>query len=275
MPDMPTSHEIKQRAMANFDALASEYDNLRFTQVTAKRLIELATIPVGGRVLDIATGTGLVAMTVADIVGSSGEVIGMDISAEMIAQAKRKRAASGLTQVTFQQGDAENLDLADAWFDVVLCASGIFFMPDMVRVLEECRQVLVPGGLMGFTGFGASLMSPLTGLLVAQLAKYDIQLPPFPTLRLPDVESCEKLLADAHFTEIDVRVEQIGYFVDRDARWREIMGGLEGLAVMRLSPDQQIEIEQAHKRELDALATADGLWVDVPAIIAFGRKASN
>ncbi len=87
MPDMPTAHEIKQRAMANFDALAGEYDNLRFTQVTAKRLIELATIPVGGRVLDITTGTGLVAMTVADIVGSSGEVIGMDISPEMIAQA--------------------------------------------------------------------------------------------------------------------------------------------------------------------------------------------
>ena len=91
-------------------------------QKLSQRLIELAEIKSGQRVLDIATGIGEPAITAAKLVGSSGHIIATDISVQMLAIAKEGAAYMGTQNIIeFKESDAENLDLANSSFDAALC----------------------------------------------------------------------------------------------------------------------------------------------------------
>jgi arsenite methyltransferase len=154
MTETNVPDDQKRRVVADFNAMVETYDALRFVQVCARRLVELAALPPGAQVSDIATGTGWAAIAAAQHVGPTGRVLGVDLAPELLERARQKAAAAGLTQVEFREGDAERLDLGDQRFDVVLCASALFFVPDMLAALREWYRVLTPGGQVGFSGFG-------------------------------------------------------------------------------------------------------------------------
>jgi ubiquinone/menaquinone biosynthesis C-methylase UbiE len=267
------SDDRKGRVRASFDAIAAGYDALRFTRVCAERLIELADLPAGARVLDLATGTGLVAMVAARVVGPDGTVVGVDLSPEMLVRAREKLGAAGLTNVEFREGDAEHLDFPDGSFDVVLCASSLFFVPDMLAALRECRRVLRPGGLVGFSSFGPTFLKPLQELWGARLGRHGISAPVPPSGRLADPATCERLLLEAGFTGVEVRSEQLGYHLgSAEERWEELAASLEGVLLSRLDPAVGERVKAEHLAELQALATAQGIWVDVAANFAFGLR---
>ncbi len=273
MTDSPEARQ--QRLRASFDAIAADYERLGFVHGCAARLLGLANPTPGMRVLDVGTGTGLVALAAAHAVGTSGHVTGVDFSARMLERAGEQLAKSGLGNVTFQQGDAQHLGFPDANFDAVLCASALFFVPDMARAAQEFRRVLKPGARVGFTAFGTGFLEPLSPLLGARLAQHGVPPVQPPVARLADPDACANLLENAGFVDVNVRSEQVGYFLpDFEARWQEIRAGLEGLPLERLSADVLERVKVEHAAELEGLFTPQGLWVNVPANFAFGTKPS-
>src|SRR5215468_10638483 len=107
-----TAHDDpKHRVAADFNALAGSYDTLRFVQVSARRLVELAALPRGAQVLDVATGTGWAALAAAQHVGPTGKVLGVDLAPDLLECARQKATVAGFTHVEFQEGDAERLDV--------------------------------------------------------------------------------------------------------------------------------------------------------------------
>lgn len=273
MAETSAADTQKRQVLANFNALAATYDGMGFVHRCAERLLEHAALPAGARVLDVATGTGLVALVAGQLVGPSGAVVGVDLSPEMLARAEDKLAASGLRNVTFQVGDAERLEFADGRFDVVLCASSLFFMPNMHAAVREWLRVLAPGGRAGFSSFGPTVMQPLRELWADRMWQHGITVGWPPTQRLEDPAVCERLLHDAGFARVDVRSEQVGYHLpSAEDRWREIEASLEGMPLQRLAPEQRAQIKGEHLAELQALATPEGIWVDVPSHFAFGWK---
>jgi ubiquinone/menaquinone biosynthesis C-methylase UbiE len=265
-------HDPSGQVRAVFKAFAATYDDLRFLKLCAGRLTELAVLCSGARVLDVATGTGIVALSAARIVGPTGRVVGVDLSPEMLARARHKLALTDLAQVEFREGDAQRLDLPDRSFDVVLCASSLFFVPDMAGALREWRRVLVPGGLAGFSSFGPTFLQPLRDLWEARLRRYGLQAAPLPTHRLADPDICRQLLVGAGFTHDHVCTEQLGgYIRTADERWTDIQAGPEGKPWLALDPAQREQARAEHFAELTALATPQGIWVDVPAIFALAR----
>jgi SAM-dependent methyltransferase len=110
----------------------------------APHLVDMAGVGPGQAVLDVACGTGVVARTAADRVGPSGRVVGVDLNPAMLAVARRLRA-----DVEWRQADAAALDLPDATFDVVLCQSGLMFVPDVAGALREMARVARPDGTLG------------------------------------------------------------------------------------------------------------------------------
>lgn len=108
--------------------------------------LALARLQRGQQVLDVASGTGLVAFSAAQAVGRRGRVLGVDLSGQMVAAANHRAAQAGLSNVRFERMDAESLQLPDASFDVVLCAMGLMYLPDPLQALREMRRVLRPGG---------------------------------------------------------------------------------------------------------------------------------
>jgi ubiquinone/menaquinone biosynthesis C-methylase UbiE len=103
-------NDYKQEIADLYSRRSQMYDNSDWHSRIAHRLVEYAQITPGQHVLDIATGTGHVAIASAQIVGSEGRVIGVDISTGMLDQARRKVQALGLTNVAFQLADAESLN---------------------------------------------------------------------------------------------------------------------------------------------------------------------
>ncbi|MDD2922844.1 MAG: class I SAM-dependent methyltransferase [Anaerolineales bacterium] len=260
----------KRRLAEHFDAVSSTYDGLNFLQVTARRFVELANLSAGMSVLDIATGTGIVPLLAAESLGTNGRVVGIDISEEMIAIAKQKTSA--ITNLQLLTGDAENLGFENESFDAALCASSLFFVPDMTKALKEARRVLKPNGFILFNSFEAGFLQPLRELWSARLQKHNVKLGSLPIHRLPDSKTCEQLLRDTGFTKIDVKVEQLGYYLPTEEdRWREIVSGLEGAPLKKMSNEQRGQIHAEHVVDLQDLVTPKGIWVDVPPIFAFGR----
>ena len=103
-------------------------------------LLDAAAVGIGHTVLDVACGTGVVAVAAAERVGPSGAVTGVDINPGMIAVAARTRG------VRWAQADAARLPFPDGGFDRVLCQAGLQFVPDRLGALREMRRVLRPGG---------------------------------------------------------------------------------------------------------------------------------
>jgi len=140
-----------QRVQGIFAAIAPRYDLandvISFGRAHAwrRKAVRLSRAKPGDRVLDVATGTGDLAIAFKKTVGSTGEVIGVDFCAEMLVPAPAKAAKHGM-DVTFQQGDAMNLQFADASFNVVSIAYGLRNVADTAKSIREMARVLKPGG---------------------------------------------------------------------------------------------------------------------------------
>jgi SAM-dependent methyltransferase len=154
--------DYKQLDAASYDDAAAEFDRLteRFNGPLAARILDLAGVRPSDHVLDVGTGTGLVALR-AGTFANNGRVIGIDHSAGMLEQASAKALGAGFGEtVMFQRMDAEQLDFPARSFDIVLSLYALFHFPDPLAAIKEMHRVLRPGGRVVIgVGAGPSLVS--------------------------------------------------------------------------------------------------------------------
>ncbi len=115
-------------------------------QPAQDKLMQLANIQAGEKVIDIACGTGLVTFRATQKVGENGFVLGTDISDKMVELATAVSAEKKFGNVKIQRMDAEELTVEDEMYDVALCALGLMYIPDSLKSLKEMARVLKPGG---------------------------------------------------------------------------------------------------------------------------------
>lgn len=271
MLDKADINEYKQRVIADFNSRNNYDQGNNFHPLFANRLIELAELQSGQKILDVATGTGGVAIAAAQIVGSEGKVIGVDISTGMLSQAQRKIEAAGLKNVELQEADADYITFNDNSFDAILCASAIVYLTDIPAALRNWHRFLKPGGLVAFSCFAetAHTMSVIYRV-VAQ--KYGISLPnPNEPLGIP--EKCYKMLHEAGFKDIKVINEQFGnYISDPERLWNINLNSACGNPLLQLSPEKLEQCKAEYLAEVQALATKQGIWNDVTTFFVLGRK---
>jgi len=121
----------------------------------AEAFVQRLPSPAGLRVLDVACGTGNLAIPLARL-GAS--VVGVDIAPNLIVQARERAAAESLA-ATFDEGDAEQLPYADASFDMVVTMFGAMFAPRPEIVAGELARVLKPGGLLAMANWNPASFS--------------------------------------------------------------------------------------------------------------------
>ena len=107
---------------------------------------DLGPLHAGQNIVDAGCGAGLDCLIAAKMVGAAGEVIGVDMTTEMIDKAASNARAAGVTNVTFKQGIFEELPVGDEWADVVISNGAINLAPDKNAVFRELNRVLKPGG---------------------------------------------------------------------------------------------------------------------------------
>ena len=113
------------------------------------RLCKRAGIAEGMRVLEIGSGAGDVALTLAELVGSSGQVIGVDVNAAILDAARQRAADAGIWNVEFVAGDARNFDFPDK-FDAVVGRFVLMYMADPAGAFAKLITHLKPGGIAAF-----------------------------------------------------------------------------------------------------------------------------
>jgi ubiquinone/menaquinone biosynthesis C-methylase UbiE len=137
---MPT-----RTAQEQFDRQAVHYNDQwnKWNEGTLAWLVERAAAKREDRVLDVATGTGFTARAFAPL---AAEVVGIDVSEGMLAQARKLSADAGLGNIRFQQARAESLPFEDSWFDIVLSRIAPHHFVSVPKFAAESFRVLKPGG---------------------------------------------------------------------------------------------------------------------------------
>ena len=133
------------------------------TTPAAARLVKFAGVRSGQRVLDVACGTGVVAITAAR---RGAQVSGLDLTPELLERAKQNATIAKL-EIDFREGDAEALPFKEAEFDVVLSQFGHMFAPRPDVVIGEMLRVLKPGGTIAFATWPPELLIGSSFRLVA------------------------------------------------------------------------------------------------------------
>jgi SAM-dependent methyltransferase len=123
-----------------FDWLAPHWDRLRAPDYMAAYEAGLAAVPPPRRVLDVGTGTGLVAFAIAARFPEA-DIVGVDLSEDMVAEARRKTSPELVGRIRFDQADAARLPFADESFDLVA-------LGNMIPFFDELARVLAPGGTL-------------------------------------------------------------------------------------------------------------------------------
>jgi SAM-dependent methyltransferase len=245
----------------------------RWSRLFVPALLAGAEVAVGDRVLDVATGPGEAAAMALSRVGSSGLVIGADISPAMLDTASARLAGQRFRPVVM---DGQALAFPDASFDSVVCQLGLMFFPDPARGLEEFRRVLRPRHRAAVCVISTPRRAPMWGLLAETLSQYlpDQREVLHLSFALADPGRLERLFGVAGFCDVSVRREtREGVLESFDDYWSPIEEGV-GLmpqAYRALPEATRQAVRHEVKAGLSQFETDGQLAMSVEMLIAAGR----
>jgi ubiquinone/menaquinone biosynthesis C-methylase UbiE len=238
----------------------------RGAQPLSDRMLELAHVSPGHKVLDVATGIGEPAMTAARQVGPRGSVVAIDQAPQMLEVARERMQTAGIGTVEFVEGDAEAVTLPLDSFNAVVCRWGLMFFQNPVGTLARLRNNLVPGGWLAVTVWGEPLQVPIISLPFSVFS-LELSQPPAPlsgpnpfalseparleqVLREADFKNvwCEPFTVTFEFASVD---ELLGHLGDVSAPIRMIMA--------TLGPLDQAEFWKKLAAAAEQFADVDGV----------------
>lgn len=221
-------NEYKQGIADLYNRRSPTYDDSDWHRQICHWLLEYSQISSGQHILDIGTGTGHSAIAAARIVRSEGRVVGVDIAAKMLEQARSKVEALSLGNVEFQLADGELLDFPANSFDRILCVNAFPWIEDKIAALRLWHRFLKPGGVIGIhTPADTAYVGYVT--LGKVFERYGVSL--LPSNRIGTIADCRNLFANAGFEAIAIETEQHGSYISLDkakATWEAIYRPLPG-----------------------------------------------
>ncbi len=272
MQDNQYEQQYKKKVIDFFDSRTT-YDN-NYTINRALPLLDLVPLQKGQKVLDMATGTGIIAIAAAQIIGSGGQVTGVDFSSGMLAQAQQKIEELGLQNIELIEADAEYIDFNDESFDVILCSTAIVYFKDIPAAINKWYRYLKPGGILGFSC--CSEESCGAPLIIEICSKHGIQLT---SINEPTgtPEKCHQLLVEAGFENIKVKIQQLGYYRNLDQA-REWNGGWfhpRENPLLEVSSEQMAVLKVEYRQKIEAEATEQGAWYENLTFFVTGQKVES
>lgn len=186
-------------------------------------LLDLAAPVPGERALDLACGTGSVARQLAPMVGASGQVLAVDINAEMLGVGRKQPVSHGAL-IVWQQGNATRLDIPDNTFDLVVCQQGLQFFPDRAASALEIRRVLQEKGRAVISVWQGLDQHPVYEALFTATARHfgvplsDVGV----AFSLSDMGELRQLLGDAGFKHVEIHPRTLQIQMPEPERFVEL-----------------------------------------------------
>lgn len=266
--------EIKQQIQSSFDGVAGGYDKepLRFFSISAQHLLDKVDVQPSSY-LDIATGTGAVSVPAAKSFGAECECYGVDLSDEMMRTATNKAAQAGVNNIEFKQMDMQQLDFKDKAFDLITCAYGLFFLPDMSSGLAEMQRVLKRGGKLILSSFTGRAFLPCSDIFLKEISEYGIEMPgKLSWERLGSKADFEQLFKDTDFNKFEIHNHDIGYHLDCEGWWTLVRNSGFNALIKQLEPEQYQDFKTRHLESMLKKQSKDGIWIDASSIYAVATR---
>ncbi|HEY5867451.1 MAG TPA: class I SAM-dependent methyltransferase [Candidatus Tectomicrobia bacterium] len=183
------------------------------SRAATEAIVHAAQITPGMHVLDLASGTGDPALSLALAVGPEGAVTATDLVPEMLLAAADHAQHRHVTNIAFQQADPETLPFPAQTFDVVTCRMGVMLFADVAQALREIHRVLKPEGRVAFIAQGAVDQNPWQASIMRVLRKY-VQMPPPAagaphTYRFAQPGTLAQVLRDAGFRHVHEASQEV------------------------------------------------------------------
>jgi ubiquinone/menaquinone biosynthesis C-methylase UbiE len=264
------SQDKKDTLRGVFTRSASSYDRIRYFPIFGEWLVEVAQIPEGARILDVACGRGAVLFPAAERVGPGGHVIGIDLADGMARETGLEIERRELKQAETRQMDAEHLTFPDSSFDFVLCGFSLQFFPHLDQALSEFKRVLKPGGRIAVTTWGSDDerwnwyddLKETYGAVV-KLGSQSLDTP----------EEIQRWFSQAGFQDIQISTKELDMvFLDEDEWWNMVwsISGRAGLE--KLSPEAFARFKAEAFEKTRAQKQDDGLHYWLAAFCTVAGK---
>lgn len=266
--------EKKEFFKNTFNTVAEGYDSsaMRFFPDSAKHISSYLDLKGNEHVLDVATGTGSVALTIAKDL-PHGQVTGIDFSEGMLTQAKRKKDERGVQNVSFTEMDMQAINFPDNHFEAAVSAFSIFFVEDMEKQLAHIVEKVKPGGKILTTTFFDTSFSPLSTHYLKRLERYGVEVPTMAWKRVATKEQCTSLFQASGLKDIKSEQVDCGYYLNNSSEWWYIIwnGGFRGL-VNQLNPSDLEKFKGEHLAEIEEMGTDKGIWLEMDILYTVGTK---
>jgi ubiquinone/menaquinone biosynthesis C-methylase UbiE len=255
---------------AAFDTVAQQYDHsaLEFFNAIANEVIHAIPFESTSKMLDVATGTGKVALLAASQAPEI-KVTGTDLSSGMLEQARQKAEAMNLTNVEFLQMDMENLDFPNNHFDVATCSAALHLLDDMLKGLQHITSKVKSGGKIIISAFDDDFFEPMDSMFFARYEAYGYQLSHFDLLKLVNDEQIETLFSQAGLK--DVRIHRSVYqspLVSFENWWHILWNTSYRDTFTSMLEQNKIKFKQEHAAEIQNLINNKDLSVKVSFAVA-------
>jgi ubiquinone/menaquinone biosynthesis C-methylase UbiE len=258
--------EAQRRAAFAYNAAADSYDAspLGFWNYFGRRTIELLSLPVGSRVLDVCCGAGASALRAAELTGPTGKVVGVDLSEKLLDLARTKATQRLLANINFELGDMLALRFPSESFDAVVCVFGIFFVPDMEMAVRELWRCIRLGGQLAVTTWGRpNLFEPANSAFwqSIQNVRPDLYKGFNPWDRISDPVALEKILNAGSVASPKIIAENRLHPINSPEDWWTIIlgSGYRG-TIEQLSPADRQRVKEAnlafiHDKKISSIET--------------------
>jgi len=241
----------QDRAAFTYNAASDFYDAspLSFWDYFGSRTIELASLQIGSRVLDVCCGAGASALPAAEAVGPTGNVIGVDLAKQLLESARAKAVQRRLGNIEFEVGDMLALRFALASFDAVVCVFGIFFVPDMAVAVSELWRRVRPGGKLAVTTWGLNFCEPANAAFWSSIKdiRPDLYKGFNPWDRINDPAGLRKILDEGGVASPKITAENRLHTINSpDDWWTIVLGSGYRGTIELLNPAERQKVKEAN-----------------------------
>ena len=238
-----------------------------------QKLLELADIKKGDRIIDIACGTGLVSFPAAEQTADRGFVMANDISDKMVETGTAIAKERKLSNISFQRMDAEELDVEDNSFDIALCALGLMYFPDPLKAIKEMYRLLKPGGHAVVAVWGRRKNCGWAEVFEIVDRRVASEVCPM-FFNLGNEGTLQQYMKAGGFKNISM--ERINTVLDynsgEEACGAAFLGGPVALAYSKFSDDVKKEVYKEYIESIKSFKNADGFLVPGEFVVAKGVK---
>ncbi len=244
-----------------------------------ERMLEMAGINTGHRVLDIAAGAGEQSITTAKKVGAEGYVLATDISSNILEYAKQMARQAGVSNMETKVMDGENLTIEDETFDAVISRVGLIYFPDQQRALKEMLRVLKPGGKMAAIVYSTPEKNKFFSVPVSIIRNRAKLPPPLPgqpgPFSLGAEGIIEKVFLQAGFINVKAEIVDSPLLLPSAKECvqfeKESFGALHQM-MSGLSATEKESVWEEIERELQKFETENNFIGPCEMLVAVGEK---